>query len=164
VSREDVPVPAELKARILEILGGGQLMTLATLREDGWPQATTVNYLHRGVTLYCLVGRESQKLVNIRRDSRVSVAIAGPRGAERSVSGLSMAARAAEVAEPHLIEELNHLIWGRREVEAFAPHPSSPSVAVLEIRPEIISLVNYAHPPGQQVLLRVVEDFEVKPI
>jgi hypothetical protein len=35
---------ASLKGRILALLGEHRIMTIATLRPDGWPQATTVGY------------------------------------------------------------------------------------------------------------------------
>ena len=38
--------------KIVAILGGGCEMTLATIRPDGFPQATTVSYVHDGLTIY----------------------------------------------------------------------------------------------------------------
>ena len=35
---------ATLKSKILDILRHHHIMTLATVRPDGYPQATTVNY------------------------------------------------------------------------------------------------------------------------
>jgi len=35
---------AASRDHIISILEAGQDLTLATLREDGWPQATTVSY------------------------------------------------------------------------------------------------------------------------
>jgi nitroimidazol reductase NimA-like FMN-containing flavoprotein (pyridoxamine 5'-phosphate oxidase superfamily) len=52
-----------------------RIMTIATLRADGWPQATTVGYAHEGLTLYFLCGLESQKAKNLARDDRVSITI-----------------------------------------------------------------------------------------
>jgi len=50
-------------------------MTIATLRPDGWPQATMVGYVNDGFLLYCFVARSTQKFANIQRDPRVSIAI-----------------------------------------------------------------------------------------
>ncbi|MER8957242.1 pyridoxamine 5'-phosphate oxidase family protein [Mesorhizobium sp. M0833] len=51
-------------------------MTIATLRPDGWPQATTVGYVNEGLTLYFLCGLDSQKAENLARDDRVpSIAV-----------------------------------------------------------------------------------------
>jgi hypothetical protein len=37
---------------ILSILTGANDMTLATIREDGYPQATTVTYVNYDLTIY----------------------------------------------------------------------------------------------------------------
>ena len=37
------------------------IRSAATLRPDGWPQATTLGYANEGLTLYFLCGPDSQK-------------------------------------------------------------------------------------------------------
>jgi nitroimidazol reductase NimA-like FMN-containing flavoprotein (pyridoxamine 5'-phosphate oxidase superfamily) len=49
----------DIKAKILSLLDQHRIMTLATLRPDGWPQATTVGYVNEGLTLYFLCGKDS---------------------------------------------------------------------------------------------------------
>ena len=49
-----------IKAKILALLDQHRIMTIATLRPDGWPQATTVSYVNEGLTLYFLCGLDSQ--------------------------------------------------------------------------------------------------------
>lgn len=36
-------------------------LTLATIRPDGYPQATTVSFAHEGMLLYVGIGRASQR-------------------------------------------------------------------------------------------------------
>jgi len=55
----------ELKGKILTLLDQHRIMTVATLRADGWPQATTVGYVNEGLTLYFLCGLDSQKARNL---------------------------------------------------------------------------------------------------
>jgi nitroimidazol reductase NimA-like FMN-containing flavoprotein (pyridoxamine 5'-phosphate oxidase superfamily) len=63
----------EIRRRILKLLDEHRIMTIATLRPDGWPQATTVGYASEGLTIYFLCGRDSQKAANLaRRMSRYS--------------------------------------------------------------------------------------------
>ena len=38
-----------MQDKILSILSRHGLMTLATNRPDGWPQATSVSYVHQGL-------------------------------------------------------------------------------------------------------------------
>ena len=61
-----------LRRKILKLLDQHRLMTLATNRPDGWPQAT-VGYVKDGLTLYFLCSLKSQKAANLARDSRVSL-------------------------------------------------------------------------------------------
>ena len=66
---------AALQQKILEILDQHRLMTVATNRPDGWPQATTVGYVNEGLTLYFLCAPQSQKAQNLARDDRISLTI-----------------------------------------------------------------------------------------
>jgi nitroimidazol reductase NimA-like FMN-containing flavoprotein (pyridoxamine 5'-phosphate oxidase superfamily) len=61
----------ELRSKILTLLDQHRTMTVATLRQDGWPQATTVGYANDGLTIYFLCGLESQKAKNLARDDRI---------------------------------------------------------------------------------------------
>ena len=65
-----------IKSRILEILQCHHAMTLATIRPDGYPQATTVNYVHDYLTLFFATDAASQKAGNIKLNNKVSIAIA----------------------------------------------------------------------------------------
>jgi nitroimidazol reductase NimA-like FMN-containing flavoprotein (pyridoxamine 5'-phosphate oxidase superfamily) len=44
----------EIRKKILMLLDQHRIMTIATLRPDGWPQATTVGYANEGFTIYFL--------------------------------------------------------------------------------------------------------------
>ena len=89
-----------LKQQIIDLLDGHRIMTIATNRADGWPQATVVGYCNDGLVIYCLVGRDSQKFANIARDPRVSLAIANDYPQPLQIKGLSIAARAVEATPP----------------------------------------------------------------
>jgi general stress protein 26 len=41
-----------IRQKIQAVLDGNRIMTIATLRPDGWPQATTVGFAGDGLTLY----------------------------------------------------------------------------------------------------------------
>ena len=51
----------------ITILNANRIMTIATVRPDGWPQATIVGYANEGFRLYFLIYRASQKFQNIAR-------------------------------------------------------------------------------------------------
>ena len=89
-----------LKRKILGLLDQHRIMTIATLRPDGWPQATTVGYASKDLTIYFLCGKDSQKAANLARDDRVSVTIDHDTSQVMEITGLSMAARAQRVTDP----------------------------------------------------------------
>src|SRR5215510_1026951 len=80
----------EIKQKILTLLDQHRIMTIATLRPDGWPQATTVGYANEGLTLYFLCGPDSQKAANLARDDRVSLTIDHDTPQVMDITGLSM--------------------------------------------------------------------------
>jgi nitroimidazol reductase NimA-like FMN-containing flavoprotein (pyridoxamine 5'-phosphate oxidase superfamily) len=77
------------RRKILKLLDQHRNMTIATLRPDGWPQATTVGYANDGLTLYFLCGLDSQKARNLALDDRVSLAIDDDTQPVMEITGLS---------------------------------------------------------------------------
>src|ERR1044071_5502021 len=88
-----------LRQKILAILNEHRLMTGATNRPDGWPQATTVGYVNEDLIIYFLCGSQSQKAANLARDNRVSLTIDHDTTDPMSITGLSMAARTEAVSD-----------------------------------------------------------------
>src|SRR5215204_4871146 len=87
----------EIRRKILALLDQHRIMTVATLRPDGWPQATTVGYVNEGLTLYFLCGLESQKAKNLAHDDRIALTIDHDTADLMKITGLSMAAHAHPV-------------------------------------------------------------------
>src|SRR5690348_16774736 len=82
-----------IRAKILKLLDTHRIMSLATLRPDGWPQATTVGYVNKGLTLYFLCGPDSQKAQNLAKDDRVSLTIDHDTPDIMAITGLHGGAR-----------------------------------------------------------------------
>src|SRR5574339_1069772 len=91
---------AAQQQKILGLLDSHRIMTVATLRPDGWPQATTVGYVNEGFALYFLCGLDSQKAANLARDDRVSLTIDHDTADLMAITGLSVAAHARPVVDP----------------------------------------------------------------
>src|SRR5512144_2533076 len=89
----------EIRRKILTLLDQHRIMTIATLRPDGWPQATTVGYANEGLTLYFLCGIESQKAKNLAHDNRISLTIDHDTPNVMEIAGLSVAAYAQPVVD-----------------------------------------------------------------
>lgn len=133
-----------MQFKALEILDSHRLMALATVRPDGWPQATLVGYANEGFRLYFIVSRRSQKFQNILRDERVSIAIGADTRDPEDIRALSMSARVAEVTDARRRDEIYALLLRRRPEYASFPRPDAKAAAILRATPEIISVVDYS--------------------
>jgi uncharacterized protein YhbP (UPF0306 family) len=142
-----------LRAKILEVLQSQHLMTLATIRPDGYPQATIVNYINDDLTLYFATDAASQKVGNIKLNNKVSVAIASQTEDFYKLSGLSMSGIATRVLDKETAEELSMGLFRRLpQSKRFVPQDSK-QLAIFSVAPVAISLVDYASGFGTSYLL-----------
>ena len=148
----------EFKRQIVDLLNEHRIMTIATNREDGWPQATVVAYANDGVIIYCLISRDSQKWANIVRDPRVSLAIARDYPQPLQIKGLSIAARAVEVTDPGEIDHVAEILLRRYPEYKVMPRPDPHAVPTLRLTPEIVSVLDYSKGFGHSDLVRVSDN------
>jgi uncharacterized protein YhbP (UPF0306 family) len=142
-----------LRSNILEVLRRHHTMTLATIRPDGYPQATTINYIHDDLILYFATDATSQKAGNIRLNNKVSVAIASETQDFYKLRGLSMSGIATRVGEKRRAEELSLRLF-RALPQSKRYVPKDPGqLAVYEITPVAIALVDYASGFGKTYLV-----------
>lgn len=146
-------------ARIVDILRHGRDMTLATVRPDGFPQATTVSYVHDALTIYAAVGLGSQKAENIQHNSKVSVAINLDYADWGSIRGLSLAGIAEFVQGQEQIESVAQmLIYKFPAAKNFAQAGGTApwqGLLFLRISPIVISLLDYSRGFGHTELYEV---------
>lgn len=145
-----------LKTQILSIMDGHRIMTVATLRSDGWPQATTVGYAHEGLTLYFLCGNESQKALNLAFDPRVSITIDHDEPQVMKITGLSLAGRASRIRDEREAERIMALLIARYPQQSQSPGdlPPASAVAIFKVVPELISVLDYSEGFGHTELAR----------
>lgn len=136
----------QIKEKILALLEQHRIMTIATLRPDGWPQATTVGYVHEGLTLYFLCGIESQKAANLARDDRVSLTIDHDTPDLMAITGLSMAAHAQRVTDRTEAEKVLRMLPLKYPdlVSPPVPMPSPEEVRIFRVTPTVISVLDYS--------------------
>ena len=135
----------EIRSKILGLLDQHRIMTLATLRPDGWPQATTVGYANDGLTLYFLCGRDSQKAANLARDDRVSLTIDEDTPDVMAITGLSMAAHATPVDDPGEAERVLRLLVRKYPEQRLPlPMPKPEEIQLFRVTPMVISVLDYA--------------------
>ncbi len=146
------------RQRIVDLLNQHRIMTIATNRPDGWPQATVVGYANDGLIMYCFVGRDSQKYANIARDPRISIAIANDYPQPLLIKGLSMSARAAIVEERGEIDHAYALLLQRYPEYKIMPQPNPQAVPLVRKTPEIVSILDYDKGFGHTDLVQVSDE------
>ncbi len=136
----------QIRAKILKLLDQHRIMTLATLRPDGWPQATTVGYVNKGLTLYFLCGPDSQKAQNLARDDRVSLTIDHDTADLMAIEGISMAARARTVTDLAEVNEVLRLLPKKypEMTSPPVPMPKAEEIRVFRVTPVVISVLDYS--------------------
>ncbi len=90
----------EDRTAILDVLEKCDTMVLATVREDGFPQATTVNFVHDGLSIYFYCDAKTQKVRNLRKNPKVSAAIGDSAPDWNTVRGVSLGGWARRTTDP----------------------------------------------------------------
>jgi nitroimidazol reductase NimA-like FMN-containing flavoprotein (pyridoxamine 5'-phosphate oxidase superfamily) len=142
--------------RIVDLLDSHRIMTIATLRPDGWPQATVVGYVNEGLTLYFLCGLDSQKAANIARDERVSITVGSDPDDVMRITGLSMAARAYPVLDPVEAARIIALLPSRYPTQTVPfpfPMPTPEQVRIVRVEPTVVSVLDYTQGFGHSDLV-----------
>lgn len=144
-----------MEQKATDILDHHRLMAIATLRADGWPQATMVSYANEGLLLYFIVSRASQKYANIERDSRVSIAIGRDFEDPAQIKALSIAANASEVRDPKQRERAIDLVLQRHPALARLPRPDVAHSAIMRAYCSIVTILDYSKGFGHSDVLTV---------
>ena len=147
-----------METKAIEILDRYRLMTIATLRADGWPQATMVNYANEGLLLYFIISKSSQKYANIQRDSRVGITVGRDFEDPRQIKALSIAANASDVRDPRQRERAIDLILERHPALAAMGRPDLGHSAVIRAYCSIVTILDYSKGFGHADLLTVSGD------
>jgi nitroimidazol reductase NimA-like FMN-containing flavoprotein (pyridoxamine 5'-phosphate oxidase superfamily) len=144
-----------LRKKILELLDQHRLMTVATNRPDGWPQATTVGYVNDGLILYFLCAPQSQKAQNLGRDDRISLTIDHDASDPVAITGLSMAAHAQPVDDPTEIAKALNMMPAKFPEYTGLPMPKPEEIRIFRVTPTVISVLNYTKGFGHSDLVMV---------
>jgi nitroimidazol reductase NimA-like FMN-containing flavoprotein (pyridoxamine 5'-phosphate oxidase superfamily) len=144
-----------IRAKILELLNQHRLMTVATNRPDGWPQATTVGYVNDGLTLYFLCSPQSQKAQNLARDNGLSLTIDQDTSDPMAISGLSMAAEAQPLTDSAEAAKALKLLGTRYPEYAALPMPKPEEFLIFRVVPKVISVLDYSKGFGHSDLVMV---------
>ena len=144
-----------MEQKAIGILDQHRLMAIATLRHDGWPQATMVNYANEGLLLYFIISKQSQKFANIERDSRVSIVIGRDVEDPEDIKGLSIAANASEVHDPVQRQHAIALVMERHPALSRFGRPDLARSAVMRAYSSMVTILDYSKGFGHADLLTV---------
>jgi len=150
----------KIRNKILALLEQHRIMTIATLRPDGWPQATTVGYVSEGLDIYFLCGLDSQKEANLAHDDRVSLTIDHDTPELMAITGLSMAGHARPVTDRVQAEKVLRTLPSKYPVGVSlpVPMPGPDEVRIFRITPTVISVLDYAKGFGHTDLVLVDDE------
>ena len=159
-TRERLEEPVQDGA--VEILESRQTMAISTLRPDGWPQTTIVGYVNEGLTLYFLVFRTSQKLANIRRDKRISIAIGGEPIDPDRLTAVYAAAHASEVTDPKERARAWSLLQSRHPNLIDFELPERTQAAMIKATCQFVSVLDYRQGAGHVDEISVSKEGEAQ--
>ena len=144
-----------LRQEILSILKAAGEMTVATVRADGYPQATTVNYVSDGLVIYFGCAAESQKVRNIASNEKVSLTVTPPHLNWDDIRGLSIGGRAAPVTDAQEINRVSELMLRKFPQILQYALAGKKGVFLVRIAPEVISVLDYRKGFGHTDLVKI---------
>ncbi len=134
-----------VKAQVISILEDVNDLTVATVRGDGWPQATTVSFVNDGLRIYFGTAADAQKAQNIAANNKVSLKINRSYDSWGEIEGISASGVASLVVDEQEKQKIGNLIFAKfpHLAEYFPAETSTEDLALFRIDLSIISLLDY---------------------
>ena len=146
---------ATTRNQIISIIDDMDDMTIATVRQDGYPQATTVSYVNDGLTIYFGTSTDSQKARNIAQNNKVSLTINRGYGNWDEIEGLSIGGLATRVTDPAEQEKVAGLLFEKfPQIADYAPEDTE-DVVLFRVDAKVISLLDYRKGFGHTELVQL---------
>jgi len=145
----------KLRDQIISIINDVNDMTIATIREDGFPQATTVSYINDDFTIYFITAADGQKAHNIARNNKISLTINRDYQNWGDIEGLSMGALAMSVSDPKEKEKIGTLLLEKFPQAAQYEPATDIDLAFFFIEPKVISILDYKKGFGHTELIEI---------
>jgi len=139
----------------LQILNDNRIMSIATIRPDGWPQSTIVGYANEGWRLYFLIYRTSQKFENISIDNRVSVTIGHEPHSLHDIKAFYAGCHASEVTDLGERSRAWMLLAERHPNLTDLAPPQNDDVATMVADCRHVSVLDYSQELGHTETLTV---------
>jgi len=137
------------RAQIVSIIDDVNDMTIAPLRPDLYPQATTVSYVNDGLAIYFGTSPDSQKAKNLGWSNKVSLTIDRPYETWKEIEGVSMGAEVSPITDAAERQKVSGLMLGKfPQLAAFVPEVAA-GIALCRVEPKFISLLDYSQGFGR---------------
>lgn len=138
--------------QIVSILDAADDLTVATVRADGWPHATTVSFVNDGLKIYFGTWSKSQKTQNITRDPRVSMTVNAPYKTWEAIRGVSLAGHARRVTDAGEMQRIFTLMVEKFPQIGQFVKSDDVEMALFCVDPEIVSVLDYSQGFGHTEL------------
>lgn len=149
----------ELEEFIRDTLQRHKVMTLATIRPDGYPRAASVGYVSEGLTLYVLAGAGAEKIADIRRCAKVSLTIQRAYEDWHKIAGLTIAATAQVITDRVEIRHVLALFTAKYPALAeLLPTLGTEEIVVVRLQPKTVALVENTLDIGGAEIIQLWED------
>jgi hypothetical protein len=129
------------------ILARANELTLATVRGDGSPHASTVNFAGDGLTLYAAISIDGGKAHDLNGDGRVALTVNAPYDNWSDIQGMSIEGRAAFVTDPQELSFASALLLHKLpDYARIIAQPEVlpwPGLLFIRITPERLILLDY---------------------
>jgi general stress protein 26 len=141
---------------ILNVMKNAKDLTIATIRPDGYPQATTVSFVNDDLTIYFVISKTSQKAANIQHNNKVSMTINNDYRDWEHIKGISLGGTAKFVNDPGEIQHATDCMLQRfPQVADWAKSDMANNVYLVRVVPEVISVLDYEKGFGHTELVKV---------
>jgi nitroimidazol reductase NimA-like FMN-containing flavoprotein (pyridoxamine 5'-phosphate oxidase superfamily) len=141
----------------IEILDANRTMSIATVRPDGWPQATIVGFANVGLKLYFLVYRTGQKFANMTHDGRVAITVGHEPAQLRDVKAVFAGCTVRELTSLAERSRAWLLLAERHPQLTDLAAPGTDEVATMVAELKYVSVLDYSSRIGHTA------EFEVAP-
>jgi nitroimidazol reductase NimA-like FMN-containing flavoprotein (pyridoxamine 5'-phosphate oxidase superfamily) len=141
----------------ITILNANRIMTIATVRPDGWPQATIVGFANEGFRLYFLIYRTSQKFDNIARQPRVAITVAHEPEEMSDAKAVYAGCSARELMEGAERRHAWDVLASRHPNLAHLAPPEDSEVATMAADCQHVSVVDYTKGVGHTEILTLAD-------
>ncbi len=146
----------EQHKQFVAILDAAADLTIATVRPDGYPQATTVSFVNDGAKIYFGTWSKSQKAKNIAACDKVSVTVGLPYANWSEIRGVSLGGRARFVRDEAEIARVGALMLEKfPQLSEALSGVDNTEMAIIRVDAEVVSILDYAKGFGHTELVRV---------